>query len=664
MLFSLNKISLSKRLTLLSLFPLVLIVWFIAELCFDAYIDREKLYELKFLTGYVQRASSLLEDFQLERDISNIYVATQRADIYEKLLQRRKVADRAFEQYQIYSETLDASNTHQSILSDIVKFIELWESELIRIRNTIDNSANEKINVESAYKKIRLPIVNSINTFTKMPREKELTLLTNAYYYYLEIIEQHSLELGLTAELSHKNNYKRWQRYMIVLFVEDLYIRKFKSYSSPESQNSFDQLLKSEAYLNQLPVKDMLVDSRGSAIANADLQSVIDKSLAKLSFISKLDDQLLQEISAVIDKSIDNATNKIILSYIAIFLALILVLALLLMTITSINNPLLYMSRELVQFEREKNISTALTVEGEDDYALLAKQFNFLVREFNLSLHDIKIEAEKMVSAAGATAELAQGARNSTASQYASLEIVIQAMEQMSIATNEVARVTCHTEEIIKNAHACAIDSTKNAGLCSEIIQGLTTEIVAAGNFVEQLNKEVSTIGGVLDTIQEIAEQTNLLALNASIEAARAGDLGRGFAVVADEVRSLAKRTQDATGLIREQIETLRTSANVVLSRMGDLTDRSNETIESVARTNRSFEVLENQLNNISSMMTQIATAAQQQSAVGEDINKRFGSVKSDAKLLAQHAESGVESSAKLNATGVRLKKLINEFKL
>lgn len=81
---------------------------------------------------------------------------------------------------------------------------------------------------------------------------------------------------------------------------------------------------------------------------------------------------------------------------------------------------------------------------------------------------------------------------------------------------------------------------------------------------VKTLERQAKTIGEIATIIRGISYQTNLLALNAAIEAARAGEYGRGFAVVADEVRNLAKKVQDATVLIQENMDAVEQQAKSI----------------------------------------------------------------------------------------------------
>jgi methyl-accepting chemotaxis protein len=195
-------------------------------------------------------------------------------------------------------------------------------------------------------------------------------------------------------------------------------------------------------------------------------------------------------------------------------------------------------------------------------------------------------------------------------------------------------------------------------------VEQLGQRIQAASGSIEGLAKDTHAINDILGTIKGIAEQTNLLALNAAIEAARAGDQGRGFAVVADEVRALAKRTSDSTEQINSLLTQLVDSTRSVTQEMQESLVQSNASVAYTAQVEAAFAGVHNAVTVIKDMNMQIATAAEEQHQVAEDINRHIVGISSDAGKVAEVVGATKTVSHSLVTVSEELSGFVGRFKI
>ncbi|WP_370295477.1 methyl-accepting chemotaxis protein [Pseudomonas benzenivorans] len=267
------------------------------------------------------------------------------------------------------------------------------------------------------------------------------------------------------------------------------------------------------------------------------------------------------------------------------------------------------------------------------------------------------------VSASQLTSTTASTQHNLKQQELHTIEVAA-AMTEMAATVQEVARHSNQTAEAAMRADQAANIGHQLVGQMVESSQTLSQDIGAAAAAVQALAQDTADIGSILDVIRSIADQTNLLALNAAIEAARAGDQGRGFAVVADEVRSLAKRTQDSTMEIQDMIERLQVGAQKAAGAMSQSREQAESGANRVLEAGEALETISDANREINEMAVQIASAAEQQAAVAQDISQRVQMIRDLASGNAEGSTQVTEASQGLAQLAEQLSQQVRHFNL
>ena len=311
----------------------------------------------------------------------------------------------------------------------------------------------------------------------------------------------------------------------------------------------------------------------------------------------------------------------------------------------------------------EGDLTRRLHSDRADELGSIASGFNTFLAKLQSMISQVVSSVQKVSDSSEHTADIAIRTNQGVQKQLAEIELVATAVHEMTATAQDVARNATLAAEAASHADQAANHGKRIVQSTTEAITALAGEISRAVGVVQNLAKDSENINAILVAIRGIAEQTNLLALNAAIEAARAGEQGRGFAVVADEVRNLAQKTQQATEEIQTMIQQLQQGTRDVVKVMQDSQDKTDTSVQSASEAAHALESITQAVSVINDMNTQIASAAEEQSAVAEDINRNVTNIGQVANE-AGGADEASQASAELTKLAEQQRRLINQFRV
>jgi methyl-accepting chemotaxis protein len=356
-----------------------------------------------------------------------------------------------------------------------------------------------------------------------------------------------------------------------------------------------------------------------------------------------------------------DTTFSVVLALIAIFIGG----ALMWLTARGVTRPILTVAAMLKNIASgEGDLTKRLDYARQDELGELAGWFNRFLDKLQPIIADVKRSVQDARSTADQSAAIASQTSAGMQQQFREVDQVATASQEMSATAHDVANNASQAADAARGADAAAREGLAVIDRTTLSIEQLANELNAAMQEVESLASSSEQIGSVLEVIRAIAEQTNLLALNAAIEAARAGEAGRGFAVVADEVRNLAKRTQDSVEEIRQVIENLQNGTRDVVGSMHSSHKQAQGSVELVEQAVTSLRRIGDAVTVINDMNLQIASAAEEQSAVAEEVNRNVATIRDVTEALSGQAEESARVSQTLNSLANHQQGLMDQFRV
>ena len=369
-----------------------------------------------------------------------------------------------------------------------------------------------------------------------------------------------------------------------------------------------------------------------------------------------------EKLQAVLDEAQATGTLKALLVAAA---AGLLGLLLIWLTATGVTRPINSVAAMLKDIASgDGDLTQRLAYAKKDELGELVNWFNRFLDKLQPTIAQIKQSITEARGTADQSSAIARQTSEGMQVQFREIDQVATASNEMSATAHDVANSASNAASAARGADQSAREGMSIIEQSTRDITTLADEVSKAVGEVEALAVNSEQIGSVLEVIRSIAEQTNLLALNAAIEAARAGESGRGFAVVADEVRNLAKRTQDSVEEIRLVIERIQSGTRGVVATMHSSQHQAQSNAGQIHQAVQALGKISDAVTVISDMNLQIASAAEQQSAVAEEVNRNVSAIRTVTETLTGQATESAAISSQLNALASQQMKLMDQFRV
>ncbi|WP_257982441.1 methyl-accepting chemotaxis protein [Aeromonas salmonicida] len=410
-------------------------------------------------------------------------------------------------------------------------------------------------------------------------------------------------------------------------------------------------------------IASLLGQSRGTGLLRTTFQ---DQGQEQTLLLQAIEGTPWLLATALPTSTLTQDSQDVLTTLAAIQLPLVgLLFVLMLLAITQLGSRLQTLKQNIDALSAgDADLTARIQVKGNDELDHIALSVNRFIAYLQQMMVQVT-DATDLI-----TRELAQldqqtgQARRILGEHAAETDQVVTALTELSSTADSVAQHASDSASFTEAANGQAANSRKVVGSASASVVALIDEVDLAAAKVLEMQEDAKQIGSVLGVIGGIAAQTNLLALNAAIEAARAGEQGRGFAVVADEVRALAARTQNSTAEVGSMLSRLTQGVADAVVAMEQTKRSCQAAADTTGQVTGGLDSMADSVVQIHDLSSQIATAAEEQSRVTEEINRNMVSIRDMLNLLVENGRNTEQSAESLLSSNRQLLALVRRFKV
>jgi methyl-accepting chemotaxis protein len=660
----LKNMKIGPKLLLLIFVPIIGLLLFGAMTVTDRYTNLRNIRETQTLVAFSVKAGALVHELQKERGLTAGHLKSEGAKFKNELADQRQKSDQQITGLTSFLQESDGK------LAAIGKGIENSNRELSGLKELRGKADTLTIPAGDAIKSYTTLIRSYLDTIAVIPmvsKSREIAMNAVGYHAFISAKEVTGQERAVVngGFAADKFDQELYLKVPSLIAAQNAYLDLFKKYADPTGIKAYQERSTAPSFKKVEEYRITALDKGiqgGMGVAPEEWFSTIT---AKINLLKEVEDLLAANINNLANESAGTAKNAMIISLVLTSALVIISLLLGLIVIRGITGPLqelVHMLKDIA--EGEGDLSRRLPENSTDETGEVAHWFNRFISNIHSIISQASTTTVQVATASNQlhnTAEQIATAAEEVASQSST---VATASEEMSATSNDISHNCTLASDIANRASEMA---HSGANVVQETISGMQSiadKVRESSHTVEALGARSDQIGAIVGTIEDIADQTNLLALNAAIEAARAGEQGRGFAVVADEVRALAERTTRATREIGEMIKAIQKETGGAVASMESGVKEVEKGMDSSRRSGEALQQILEGINEVTMQVHQIATAAEEQTAVTGEISTNIHQITDVVQQTANGAHQTAGAASSLLLLAKDLEGLVGRFKL